>query len=192
MSLTLPDLPYARTALEPHISARTVEQVHGQHQRDCVEAVAAAVAGTALEQAPLEQIARSSSGRLAEQACQAWNLEFFWAGLSPRGGGEPGGRLGDWLARHYGDFARFREEFNRMALSLFGSGWAWLVQRADGSPGIVLGHRAASPVTGSDRPLLACNLWEHAYYLDRQNARADYLEAFWKLVDWNAVAARLR
>lgn len=192
MPLTLPELPYARTALEPHISARTLEQVHDQHQRECVEAVAALVAGTELEEAPLEQIVRTASGRLAERAGQAWNLEFFWTGLSPRGGGEPNGRLADWLARHYGDIPRFREEFNRMALSLFGSGWAWLVQRADGSPGIVLSYRSTCPLTGPDQPLLACDLWEHAYYLDRQNARADYLEAFWKVVDWNAVAARMR
>jgi Fe-Mn family superoxide dismutase len=192
MPLSLPELPYAPDALEPHISALTVQQVHGQHERACIEAVAGAIAGTELETLPLEQLARTTSGRLAEQAGQAWNLQFFWTCLSPRGGGEPGGRLGEWLGRHYGDHARFREEFNRLALSLFGSGWIWLVQRPDGSPGIVLTYRASSPITGADLPLLACNLWEHAYYLDRHNARADYLEAFWKLVDWNAAGARLR
>lgn len=192
MPLSLPDLPYASNALEPHLSAKTVEQVHGQHQRICLEAVASAIAGTELEQAPLEQLVRTCRGRLAEHASQAWNLQFFWTCLSPRGGGEPSGRLGEWLGRHYGDHARFREEFNRMALSLFGSGWSWLVQRPDGSPGIVLGHGAVSPLSGADQPLLACDLWEHAYYLDRHNARADYLDAFWNRVDWNAVAARLR
>ena len=112
--------------------------------------------------------------------------------MSPRGGGDPAGPLAERLARQYGDFIRFREEFTRQALGLSGSGWVWLVQRPDGTPGIVATRGGGTPLTGSDTPLLACDVWEHAYYLDRQNARADYLEAFWKVVDWQAVGARLR
>jgi Fe-Mn family superoxide dismutase len=150
------------------------------------------LAGSGLEDASLEDVVRRARGRLAEQAAQAWNHGFYWTCLSPRGGGEPDGRLGELLSRQYGDFARFRDEFNRMALGLFGSGWIWLVQRPDGSPGIVATRGAATPLTGPDAPLVGCAVWEHAYYLDRQSQRAAYLEAFWKVVDWNAVAARLR
>jgi Fe-Mn family superoxide dismutase len=192
MPIELPALPYARGALEPHISAATLDLHHDGHHRAYVEETNRLLAGSGLEDASLEDIVRRARGRLAEQAAQAWNHGFYWTCLSPRGGGEPDGRLGELLSRQYGDFARFRDEFNRMALGLFGSGWIWLVQRPDGSPGIVVTRGAATPLTGTDAPLLACDVWEHAYYLDRHNQRAAYLEAFWKLVDWNAVAARLR
>jgi Fe-Mn family superoxide dismutase len=192
MPIELPALPWPRTALEPHISATTVDLHHGVHHLAYVEATNRLLAGSGLEDLALEAIVRRARGRLFEQAAQAWNHGFYWTCLSPRGGGEPGGRLGELLARQYGDAARLREEFNRMALGLFGSGWVWLVQRPDASLGIVATRGASTPLTGADQPLLACDVWEHAYYLDRQNARADYLEAFWKVVDWEAVATRLR
>lgn len=192
MPIELPELPYAPSALAPHLSAATLELHHGQHHRAYVEQTNQLLAGSGLEELPLEQIVRRARGRLAEQAAQAWNHAFYWACLSPRGGGEPGARLGELLARQYGDFAHFREEFNRMALGLFGSGWVWLVQRPDGTPGLLATPGAGTPLTGADQPLLACDVWEHAYYLDRQSARADYLEAFWKVVDWDAVDKRLR
>ncbi|MBO9715987.1 MAG: superoxide dismutase [Pseudoxanthomonas sp.] len=192
MPIELPALPYARGALEPHISAATLDLHHGGHHRAYVDETNRLLAGSGLEDAPLEEIVRRARGRLAEQAAQAWNHGFYWNCLSPRGGGEPDGRLGELLSRQYGDFARFRDEFTRMALGLFGSGWVWLVQRPDGSPGIVTTRGAGTPLAGADTPLLACDVWEHAYYLDRQNARAAYLETFWKVADWNAVAARLR
>jgi superoxide dismutase, Fe-Mn family len=192
MAIELPALPWPRAALEPHISAATLDLHHGVHHQAYVEAANRLLDGSGLEELKLEDIVRRARGRLFEQAAQAWNHGFYWACLSPRGGGEPGGRLAELLARQYGDYARFREEFSRMALGLFGSGWVWLVQRPDGSPGIVATRGAATPLTGADVPLLACDVWEHAYYLDRQNSRADYLEAFWKVVDWEAVAGRLR
>ena len=192
MPIELPALPYARTALEPHLSAATLDALHGGVHRACVDAANGLLPGSGLEELALEEIVRRARGALFEQAAQAWNLGFYWTCLSPRGGGEPGARLGELLARQYGDHARFRDEFARVAMGLSGSGWVWLVQRADGSPGIVATHGANNPLTGSDRPLLACDLWEHAWYLDRQNDRAQYLEAFWKVVDWNAVTARLR
>jgi len=192
MAIELPALPYPRTALEPHISAATLDQHHGGHHRAHVEALNRLLEGSGLEELTLEEIARRAPGRLASEAAMAWSHAFYWTCLSPRGGGEPGGPLGELLARQYGDFARFRDEFNRMALGLFGSGWVWLVQRPDGSPGIVATRGGATPLTGADIPLLACDVWEHAYYLDRQNARADYLDAFWKVVDWDAAAVRMR
>ena len=192
MPIELPALPYAHAALEPHISAATLELHHGGHHRAHVEALDRLLPGSGLEALALEDIVARARGRLAAEAAQAWSHGFYWACLSPRGGGEPGGRLGELLARQYGDFARFREEFNRMALGLAGPGWVWLVQRRDDTPGIVATHGAVTPLGGSDQPLLACDMWEHAYYLDHRDARADYLEAFWKVVDWQAVAARLR
>ncbi|MBE2291942.1 MAG: superoxide dismutase [Xanthomonadales bacterium] len=192
MAIELPALPYAPSALAPHLSAATLELHHGGHHRGYVEQTNRLLEGSGLEDLPLEQIVRRARGRLAEQAAQAWNHGFYWTCLAPRGGGEPDGRLGELLARQYGDFAHFREEFTRMALGLFGSGWVWLVERPDGTPGIVATRGAATPLTGPDLPLLACDVWEHAYYLDRQNARADYLEAFWKVVDWEAAGKRLR
>jgi Fe-Mn family superoxide dismutase len=191
MPIELPALPYARDALEPHISAATLDLHHGVHHRAHVDEANRLLEGSLLEEQALEQVVRQARGRLAEQAAQAWNHAFYWTCLSPRGGGEPSARLGELLARQYGDFARFREEFARIALGLFGSGWVWLVQHPDGNPGIVATRGAATPLTGEDVPLLACDVWEHAYYLDRQNARADYLEAFWKVVDWEAAEKRL-
>lgn len=192
MAIELPALPYARDALEPHLSAATLDLHHGAHHRAYIEETTRLLEGSALADLALEDVVRRARGRLAEQAAQAWNHGFYWTCLSPRGGGEPGEPLAGLLARQYGDVSRFREEFTRMALGLFGSGWVWLVQRPDGSPGIVATRGAATPLTGADTPLLACDVWEHAYYLDRQNRRAEYLEAFWKVVDWDAVAKRLR
>ena len=192
MAIELPALPYPRNALEPHLSAATLDEHHGSHHRGHVEATNRLLEGSGLEGLALEEIVRRARGRLADEAAQAWSHGFYWTCLSPRGGGDPTGPLAERLARQYGDFIRFREEFTRQALGLSGSGWVWLVQRPDGTPGIVATRGGGTPLTGSDTPLLACDVWEHAYYLDRQNARADYLEAFWKVVDWQAVGARLR
>ncbi|MFO7339748.1 MAG: superoxide dismutase [Lysobacteraceae bacterium] len=191
MAIALPELPYARTALEPHLSAATLE-AHLAHHRACVEAVNRLLEGTGLEELPLEDVVRRARGRLFEQAAQAWNHGFYWSCLSPRGGGEPVGELAALLIRQWGGFGHFREEFNRLALGLAGSGWAWLVQRPDGSLGLTAGPGAATPLTGADVPLLACDLWEHAWWLDRHDDRARYLEAFWQVVDWKAANARLR
>ena len=192
MAIELPALPYPRNALEPHLSAATLDEHHGSHHRGHVEATNRLLEGSGLEGLALEEIVRRARGRLADEAAQAWSHGFYWTCLSPRGGGEPGGRLGELLARQFGDFARFREEFTRMAQALFGSGWVWLVQHPDGSLGIVACRGGATPLTGADRPLLACDVWEHAYYLDRHNARAEYLDAFWNVVDWDAAGKRLR
>lgn len=191
MSFELPDLPYARTALEPHLSAAALEAHRGVHQGH-LDTLNRLLPGSGMEDLALDELVRRSHGRLATVAAEAWNHAFHWTCLSPRGGGEPRGPLADRLARRYGDFARFRSEFERMALGLPGPGWAWLVQRPDGSVGILLTHGASTPATGSDVPLLACDLWEHAWWLDHAGDRAGYLAAFWKMVDWDAVARRLR
>lgn len=191
MPFELPDLPYARTALEPHVSAAALEAHRGVH-REHVEALNRLLPGSGLEALALPELLRRAQGRLAEAAAEAWNHAFYWSCMSPRGGGEPRGALADLLARRYGNLAGFRTEFERMALAQPGPGWAWLVQRPDGSPGILVTRGASTPATGSDTPLLACDLWEHAWWMDHQDDRAAYLAGFWKVVDWEAVARRLR
>lgn len=192
MPFDLPRLPYDRTALQPHLSANLLDLHHGQHHRAYLEAVNARIEGTELAELSLEEIVRQSQGSLFDAAAQAWNHAFYWQCLSPRAGGDPQGRLGELVSRHFGDAKRLREEFERVALGLFGAGWVWLVQHPSGALAIQATRNAGTPLTGQSTPLLACNVWEHAYYTDYQNDRARYLEAFWKLVNWNFVASQLR
>lgn len=192
MAIELAPLPYDRAALAPHLSAETVDQHHGQHQRALVERLNAQIAGSEFADLPLQDLVRRTQGRLFQHAAEVWNHEFYWRGLRPRGGGEPGGELAERIAKSFGDVARFKAEFARMALAVFGSGWVWLVQRPDATLALLATVNAGSPLTGEDLPLLACDLWEHAYYIDYRGDRARYLEAFWKLVNWEFVAANLR
>ena len=192
MPIELTPLPYDRAALAPHLSAETLDFHHGKHQRAYVDRLNELIAGTEFADLTLEEIVRRAQGSLFNQAAQVWNHEFYWQCLHPRGGGEPGGALGEKIVQGFGDANLFRDEFNRRALATFGSGWTWLVQRADGSLAVVSTSNASTPLTGEDTPLLACDLWEHAYYIDYRNGRAAYLDAFWKLVNWDFVAPRLR
>ena len=192
MPVELPELPYARTALQPHFSATTLDLHHGAHQRGYVDALNARIAGTELDELPLEDIVRASQGSLFQLAAQAWNHAFFWQCLHPRASAEPRGELAERIKLQFGDTQKLREEFNRAAMAVFGSGWAWLVEHPDGRLGIVTTVGANTPLTGDSKPLLACDLWEHAWYLDYQNDRSRYLQAFWKLVDWDFVATQLR
>jgi Fe-Mn family superoxide dismutase len=192
MPIELTPLPYDRAALAPHLSAETLDYHHGKHQRAYVERLNELIAGTEFADLALEEIVRRAQGSLFNQAAQVWNHEFYWQCLRPRGGGEPGGALGEKIAQAFGDTNLLREEFNRSAMATFGSGWTWLVQRADGNLAVVSTSNASTPLTGEDTPLLACDVWEHAYYIDYRNGRAQYLEAFWKLVNWDFVASRLR
>ncbi|WP_394000992.1 superoxide dismutase [Luteimonas sp. WGS1318] len=194
MPLELPALPYDRTALEPHLSGETLDQHHGHHQRALIERVNALTAGTELDEAPLEAIVRKAQGELFDHAAQAWNNAFYWHSLRPSaaGGSGPKGALGEAVTRDFGDVDTLRARFNAVALRQFGAGWVWLVQRPDGRLGIVATANAATPLTGDDTPLLAVSLWEHAAYPDYRDNRPRYLEAFWQLVSWDSVAARLR
>ncbi|MFG3447582.1 MULTISPECIES: superoxide dismutase [unclassified Stenotrophomonas] len=192
MPLELPRLPYDRTALQPHLSATTLDLHHGRHHRAYVDAVNARIEGTELAELPLEEIVRQSQGSLFDAAAQAWNHAFYWQCLHPRGGGEPQGRLGELVGRHFGDARRLREEFDRVALGVVGAGWVWLVQHPNGALAIQATRNAGTPLTGQSTPLLACDVWEHAYYTDYQNERGRYLDAFWKIVNWDFVATQLR
>lgn len=191
MAIQLPALPYERDALQPHISAETLDYHYGRHHLAYVNNLNALIQGTPQADASLEEIIRSSSGAVFNNAAQVWNHTFYWHSLSPNGGGKPGGRLAEAIDRAFGSFEAFKAAFDKSAIGNFGSGWTWLVQRADGSLGIVNTSNAATPITGSDRPLLTADVWEHAYYIDYRNARPKYLEAFWHLVNWEFAAANL-
>ncbi len=192
MAITLPPLPYPRDALAPLISAETIDFHYGKHHQAYVDNTNRLIAGTPFENKPLEEIVRHSSGGLFNNAAQVWNHSFYWNCLKPNGGGEPSGRLAEAIARAFGSFAAFRDQFTQCALTTFGSGWAWLVERPEGGLAIVSTANAATPITGEDRPLLTCDVWEHAYYIDYRNLRAKYVEAFWQLVNWDFVAAQMR
>ncbi|MDN5925177.1 MAG: superoxide dismutase [Fe] [Xanthomonadales bacterium] len=191
MAFELPPLPYERNALEPHISAETLDYHYGKHHQAYVNKLNAAIEGTEFADMDLVAIIKKASGGLFNNAAQTWNHTFYWNSMSPNGGGDPSGKLADAINKAFGSIDAFREEFGKVAGGTFGSGWAWLVQRADGSLGIVSTSNAATPITGSDRPLLTCDVWEHAYYIDYRNARPKYVEAFWNLVNWDFAAKQM-
>lgn len=191
MAIELPALPYARDALAPHISAETIDFHYGKHHQTYVTNLNNQIAGTDFEGKDLETIIRSSTGGMFNNAAQVWNHTFYWNCLAPNAGGLPTGKLLDAINSAFGSFDAFKEKFTQTALTTFGSGWAWLVQRPDGSLALVSTSNAATPLTGEDRALLTCDVWEHAYYVDYRNARAKYVEAFWNLVNWDFVAKQM-
>ena len=188
MEHKLPDLPYALDALAPHISKETLEFHYGKHHQTYITNLNNLIKGTEFETMSLEDITRKSAGGMFNNAAQVWNHTFYWMGLSPKGGGEPTGALAEAINKKWGSFAKFKEEFSKTAVGTFGSGWGWLVKKTDGSLDLVSTSNAATPLTGADKPLLTCDVWEHAYYVDYRNARPKYVEAFWNLVNWDFVA----
>ena len=191
MSIELPALPYARDALQPHISSETLDFHYGKHHQAYVDNLNKMIVGTEFADADLETIVKKSQGGMFNNAAQIWNHTFYWNSLAPNAGGEPKGKLADAIVKAFGSFAAFKEEFTKAAIGTFGSGWAWLVQRADGGLALVSTSNAATPITGTDRPLLTCDVWEHAYYIDYRNARPKYVEAFWNLANWEFAAAQM-
>ncbi len=189
MAHELPALPYAMDALEPHISKETLEYHYGKHHNTYVVNLNKLVADSEFASVSLEDIVRKASGGIFNNAAQIWNHTFYWNCLSPSGGGSPDGDLGAAIDRDFGSFDRFKEEFSTKAVTLFGSGWAWLVRNGDGSLAITQTSNADTPLTGDAKPLLTCDVWEHAYYVDYRNARPKYVEAFWNLVNWEFAAA---
>lgn len=185
MSFELPALPYAKDALAPHISAETIEYHYGKHHQTYVTNLNNLVPGTEFEGLSLEEIVKKSTGGIFNNAAQVWNHTFYWNGLSPNGGGEPTGALADAINATFGSFEKFKEEFSKCAVTTFGSGWAWLVKNADGSLALVSTSNAGCPLTAGQTPILTCDVWEHAYYIDFRNLRPKYLEAFWALVNWD-------
>jgi len=186
MAFELPALPYEKTALEPHISAETLDFHHGKHHNTYVTKLNGLVGGTELEGKTLEEIIKTSSGGVFNNAAQIWNHTFYWNSLSPNGGGAPTGAIADAINAAFGSFEEFQAKFNDMAVNNFGSSWTWLVKKADGSLDIVNTSNAATPITEEGlTPLMTVDLWEHAYYIDYRNVRPEYLKGFWALVNWD-------
>jgi Fe-Mn family superoxide dismutase len=189
MAYELPPLPYANNALEPHISAETIEYHYGKHHQTYVNNLNNLVPGTEYEGKTLEDIISKSSGGIFNNAAQVWNHTFYWNCMTPNGKDAVDGALGKAINSKFGSFADFKEQFSKSAATNFGSGWTWLVKNADGSIEIVNTSNAGCPLTAGQTPLLTCDVWEHAYYIDYRNARPKYLESFWALVNWDFVAA---
>ncbi|HEX2901247.1 MAG TPA: superoxide dismutase [Bacteroidia bacterium] len=194
MAFTLPTLPYAYDALEPHIDARTMEIHHSKHHAAYTNNLNAAIEGTELAGKTIEEIlatALSGPPAIRNNGGGFWNHNLFWEVLSPKGGGEPTGALAAAIARDFGSFADFKTKFNAAAATRFGSGWAWLIKGKDGALSInsTANQDNALMEPGTGTPILGLDVWEHAYYLHYQNRRPDYINAFWNVVNWEKVAA---
>lgn len=190
MNYNQPELPYAIDALEPAISARTIEFHYGKHEKTYIDNLNKLIKGTEYEDMELEEIIAHSEGALFNNASQAWNHIFYFFSFSPSGSREPHGRLREEIDRTFGSFEQFKKAFEDAGTGLFGSGWVWLSSDENGKIFITQGKNAESPITSGLRPLLCFDVWEHAYYLDYQNRRADALKQLWSIVDWDVVENR--
>jgi len=190
MSIELPNLPYEKDALAPHISKETIEFHYGKHHKGYVDKLNAAIVGTPWENKSLEDIILGADGGIFNNAAQIWNHTFYWHCLSPSGGGQPTGDLMEAIYTSFGSFESFKSEFTNCALTTFGSGWAWLIYENDKLE-IISTSNAATPFKEQKQTLLTVDVWEHAYYIDYRNARPDYLNAFWNLVNWEFVSNNL-
>ena len=192
MAFTLPELPYAKDALAPHISAETLDFHYGKHHQTYVDKLNGLVDGTDDADKSLEDIIRSSEGGKFNNAAQIWNHTFYWHCLSPNGGGEPTGAVADAINAAFGSFEAFKEQFTTSAINNFGSSWTWLVKKADGTVAIQNTSNAGCPVTDEGvTPILTVDLWEHAYYIDYRNDRAKYIDAWWNVVNWEFAESQL-
>ena len=188
MSFSLPELPYEMNALEPHISKETLEFHYGKHHQTYVTNLNNLVPGSEFEGQSLEEIIQNANGGIFNNAAQVWNHTFYWHSLSPNGGNEPSGDLLNAINDAFGSFEEFKNQFSTLAATTFGSGWAWLVKDKNNTLSLVSTSNAATPLTEGLTPLLTCDVWEHAYYIDYRNARPKYIEAFWNLVNWDFAA----
>lgn len=191
MTFELPELPYERDALSPHISEETLDYHYGKHHQAYVDTLNKLAEGTEWENRPLDDVVKGSSGQLFNQAAQHWNHTFYWACMSPDGGGKPGGELAVVIDESFGSFDDFAGKFKDTAIGTFGSGWAWLVKDDDGVLDVVSTQNGNNPLTNGHTPILTCDVWEHAYYIDYRNARPKYLDAFFELINWDTVNDRL-
>ncbi len=192
MPISLPPLPYDKNALEPHISAETLMYHYEKHHHTYVINLNKLIVGTEFESLSLDEIVKKSTGGMFNNAAQVWNHTFYWHCLSPQGGGEPKGTILSAIEQAFDSFDAFKEQFTQTALTTFGSGWAWLVQDEQRQLKIVSTSNAGTPMTMGLYPLLTCDVWEHAYYIDYRNVRADYVKAFWSLVNWEFVASHFK
>lgn len=193
MTHELPALPYAKNALEPHISAETLEFHHDKHHATYVTKLNGLLPGSAFEHASLEDIIRTApAGGIFNNGAQVWNHTFYFNCMAPNAGGEPSGALADAINSTFGSFAAFKEKFTDAAVNNFGSAWTWLVQNPQGTLEIVNTSNAANPMRDGHTPLLTVDVWEHAYYIDYRNARPKYLEGFWNVANWEFVASQMK
>ena len=190
MNFELPLLPFAMDALEPFISEQTLDFHYGKHHLTYVNNLNKLIVGTKFEKSSLEEIIQTADGGIFNNAAQVWNHTFYWNCMSPKGGGEPAGKLLEAIKNEFGSFEEFKEKFSLAATTLFGSGWAWLVKNKENKLQVIQTSNANNPMTQGFTPLLTCDVWEHAYYLDKQNRRPAYVEDFWQLVDWKVIASR--
>ncbi len=185
MPFALPELPFAKDALVPYMSAETLEYHHGKHHQTYVNNLNKLIEGTDFEKLSLEEIILRSQGSIFNNAAQTWNHTFFWNSISPRGGGQPAGALLEAINQNFGSFDEFKKKFTDSAVTLFGSGWVWLVKNPDNTLEIIQTSNAGTPLTMGKKPLLTLDVWEHAYYIDYRNARAKFVDAFWEIVNWD-------
>jgi Fe-Mn family superoxide dismutase len=188
----LPPLPYAQNALEPHMSAETLQFHHGKHHKTYVDKLNELIVGTEHADKSLEEIIRSAKGPIFNNAAQTWNHTFFWNCLSPEGGGKPKGEIARAIDQSFGSFDAFKDEFTKASIAHFASGWAWLTRDASGKLKVETLPNADTPVMRNDKTVLTCDLWEHAYYIDYRNARPEFMKAFWNLVNWEFAEKNLR
>ena len=191
MEHKLPALPYNMDALEPTVSKETLEYHYNKHHQAYITNLNKLIVGTEFENMSLEDIILKSSGGIFNNAAQVFNHTFYWNCLSPNGGQEPQGKLAEIINQYFGSFAEFKEKFIQTAVGTFGSGWAWLVKDQNGKLEIVSTSNAGNPMTEGKTPLLTCDVWEHAYYIDYRNARPIYVEKFWNIVNWDFVTGNL-
>ncbi len=191
MAFELPALPYAKDALAPHISAETIDYHYGKHHNTYVVNLNGLIENSEFADKSLEDIIKSSSGPVFNNAAQVWNHTFYWNCLSPNGGGEPQGALAGAINAKFGSFDEFKKAYTADCVGNFGSGWTWLVKNSSGELEIMKTSNAGCPLTEGVTPLMTCDVWEHAYYIDYRNARPAYVEAFWNLVNWDFVASNL-
>jgi superoxide dismutase, Fe-Mn family len=192
MEHKLPELPYAKDALQPHISAETLEYHHGKHHNAYVTKLNELIKGTKHENMSLEEIILSSEGGVFNNAAQVWNHTFFWNCLAPKGGGAPTGKVAELINKKWGSFDKFKDEFAKAAVGNFGSGWTWLIQNKQGEVELFNTSNAQTPMTSGHNALLTLDVWEHAYYIDYRNSRPNFINAFWNLVNWDFVNKNIR
>ena len=190
MTFELPKLPYELDALEPYISKNTLEHHWGKHHRAYVTNLNNLIPSTKFENADLETIIKEADGGIFNNGAQVWNHTFYFFQFSKEGSKTPQGALADAINAKFGSFDKFKEEFTKAAATLFGSGWAWLVKDADGNIEIVQESNAGNPIRNGKTPIMTCDVWEHAYYLDTQNKRPDYLKNFWEILNWDEIGKR--
>lgn len=191
MDHKLPALSYSMEALEPIISRETLEYHYGKHHQTYVTNLNNLIRNTEFADMSLEELVMKSSGGIFNNAAQVYNHSFYWNCLAPDAGGEPKGKLAEEINHTFGSYPEFKEKFTQKAITTFGSGWVWLVKNMDGKLEIVSTSNAGNPLTDGKQPLLTCDVWEHAYYIDYRNARPKYIEKYWDLINWDFVASNL-